>query len=80
VRLYFAIATLCAVSISGCSADYLHHYDGVTLAASDANNTNMLSQTVNPFNPNSRNTHIEGDGARTVAVVQQPRGGSAPRP
>ncbi|MBA1141778.1 hypothetical protein [Mesorhizobium neociceri] len=71
LRLYFAAAT--AVLTSGCAADYLNNYDTMTLASGDANRTNSLLQTVDPFNPNSNNTHIEGDGQRSVAVVQQYR-------
>ncbi len=58
---------------SGCAADYLNRYDTVTLAAGDANRANILSQTDDPFNPNSQNTHIEGDGARAVGVFQSYR-------
>ncbi|RWG71416.1 MAG: hypothetical protein EOQ67_07290 [Mesorhizobium sp.] len=64
-----------ALAISGCAADYLNNYDTMTLASGDANNTNKLLQTVDPFNPNSNNTHIEGDGARSVAVVQHYKSG-----
>lgn len=62
------------LALSGCAADYLNHYDSVTLAAGDANRANSLAQTVDPFNPNSQNTHIEGDGQRSAAVVAQYRG------
>ena len=65
---------LSAVLISGCSADYLNHYDSVTLAVGDANRANNLAQTVDPFNPNSQNTHIDGDGARVAGIVQRYRG------
>lgn len=68
---------LCAVLFSGCAADYLNHYDTVTLAAGDAGHANLLLQTVDPFNPNSQNTHIEGDGVRAAAVVNRYRGVSA---
>ncbi|MEI8717353.1 calcium-binding protein [Mesorhizobium sp. ISC11] len=71
-RSYFS--ALSAILISSCSADYLNHYDSVTLAAGDANRSNMLLQTVDPFNPNSQNTHIEGDGARAVAAFNAYRG------
>ncbi|KAA3448558.1 hypothetical protein C7I87_21040 [Mesorhizobium sp. SARCC-RB16n] len=63
-----------ALAMSGCAADYLNHYDSVTLAAGDANRANGLLQTVDPFNPNSKNTHIESDGQRIAGVVQQYRG------
>ncbi|TPK41271.1 hypothetical protein FJ492_19910 [Mesorhizobium sp. B2-5-4] len=71
-RLYFA--AISAVLISGCAADYLNHYDTMTLASGDSSRVNMLLQTVNPFNPNSDNTHIEGDGQRIAGVVQRYRG------
>lgn len=80
MRFCLGTAVVSAILLSGCSADYLNHYDGVTLAAGDANHANLLMQTVDPFNPNSQNTHIEGDGARSVAVVQQLRGGSVSKP
>ncbi|RUY96054.1 MULTISPECIES: hypothetical protein [unclassified Mesorhizobium] len=63
-----------ALVLSGCAADYLNHYDSVTLTAGDANRANSLAQTVDPFNPNSQNTHIEGDGQRIAGIVQQYRG------
>ncbi|MGX5827343.1 calcium-binding protein [Mesorhizobium sp. 43Arga] len=65
------------LAVSGCGADYLNHYDSVTLAAGDANRANSLAQTVDPFNPNSRNTHIESDGQRIAGVVQRYRGAGA---
>ncbi|WP_225248272.1 hypothetical protein [Mesorhizobium sp. J8] len=71
LRSYFAAASV--VLLSGCAADYLNNYDTMTLASGDANNANSLLQTVDPFNPNSNNTHIEGDGQRSVAVIQRYR-------
>ncbi|MER8374436.1 hypothetical protein [Mesorhizobium sp. M1406] len=67
-------STVLAVLVSGCAADYLNNYDSVTLAAGDANHANMLLQTVDPFNSNSKNTHIESDGQRIAGVVQRYRG------
>ena len=70
------------LTVAGCGADYLNHYDSVTLAAGDANRANRLAQTVDPFNPNSQNTHIESDGQRIAGVVQRYRGttlGPAPQ-
>ncbi|MCA0002886.1 MULTISPECIES: calcium-binding protein [Mesorhizobium] len=49
----------------------------MTLAAGDAYHANMLLQTVDPFNPNSNNTHIEGDGVRAAAIVNRYRGVAA---
>jgi hypothetical protein len=60
----------CSGALSGCAADYLNHYDSVTLAAGDTQKFNSMLQTVDPLNPASKNTHIEGDGARAAAVAQ----------
>lgn len=73
--LYFTAVS--AVLISGCAADYLNHYETVTLATGDTNNAIMLLQTADPFNPNSNNTHIEGDGQRIAGVAQRYRGVAA---
>lgn len=73
--LYFAAVS--AVLISGCAADYLNHYETVTLATGDTNNAIMLLQTADPFNPNSNNTHIEGDGQRIAGAAQRYRGVAA---
>lgn len=65
------ILILCAGALSGCAADYLNNYDTVTLAAGDTQKYNSLLQTVDPFNPASKNTRIEGDGARAAGVAQR---------
>ncbi|MER9345498.1 hypothetical protein [Mesorhizobium sp. M0227] len=65
------ILILCAGALSGCAADYLNHYDRVTLAAGDTQKFNSMLQTVDPLNPASRNTKIEGDGARAASVAQR---------
>ncbi|MDX8509838.1 hypothetical protein [Mesorhizobium captivum] len=57
--------------LAGCAADYLHNYDTMTLASGDSQRANQLLQTVDPYNPASNNTKIEGDGARSVGVVQR---------
>jgi len=57
--------------LAGCAADYLHNYDTMTLAAGDSQKANQLLQTVDPYNPASNNTKIEGDGARSVGVIQK---------
>ncbi|MBZ9845734.1 hypothetical protein [Mesorhizobium sp. CA5] len=67
--------------LAGCAADYLNNYDTMTLASGDSQKANQLLQTVDPYNPASNNTKIEGNGARSVAVVQKyklPPGGSTP--
>ena len=73
-----------SLSLGGCAADYLNHYDTVSLAAGDAQNANRLLHTTNPLNPVSHNTAIETDGQRSTASAaryqtsQQP--GAAPQP
>ena len=57
--------------LAGCAADYLNNYDTMTLTAGDSQKANQLLQTVDPYNPASNNTKIEGDGARAVVVVQR---------
>ncbi|PBC01418.1 hypothetical protein [Mesorhizobium sp. WSM3860] len=57
--------------LAGCAADYLNNYDTMTLASGDSQKANQLLQTVDPYNPVSNNTEIEGDGARAVGVVQR---------
>lgn len=68
--------------LAGCAADYLNNYDTMTLASGDSQKANQLLQTVDPYNPVSNNTKIEGDGARSVGVVQKyklpPKAASAP--
>lgn len=56
--------------LAGC-ADYLNHYDTVTLAAGDAHKANMLLHTDKPFNPQSKDTAILGDGQRTADAVKR---------
>ena len=65
------IVILCAGGLSGCAADYLNHYDTVTLAAGDTQKFNSLAQTVDPFNPASKNTRIEDSGVRAAGVAQR---------
>ncbi|RWA76266.1 hypothetical protein EN836_08300 [Mesorhizobium sp. M1C.F.Ca.ET.193.01.1.1] len=57
--------------LAGCAADYLNNYDTMTLASGDSQKANQLLQTVDPYNPASNNTKIEGDGARSVGVIQR---------
>src|SRR5438067_3401830 len=71
---------LSASLLAGCAADYLNNYDTMTLASGDAQKANQLLQTVDPYNPASNNTKIEGDGARSVGVVQKYKLPPAPAP
>ncbi|RWK01293.1 hypothetical protein [Mesorhizobium sp.] len=66
--------------LAGCAADYLNNYDTMTLASGDSQKANQLLQTVDPYNPASNNTKIEGDGARSVGVVQRYRVPPPPPP
>ncbi|RUV35816.1 hypothetical protein [Mesorhizobium sp. M7A.F.Ca.MR.148.00.0.0] len=74
------ILVLCTGLLTGCAADYLNHYDTVTLAAGDTQKFNSMLQTVDPLNPNSRNTKIESDGARAAGVAQSYRFPPPPPP
>ncbi|WP_192177316.1 hypothetical protein [Mesorhizobium amorphae] len=65
------ILLLSAGALTGCAADYLNNYDTVTLAAGDTQKFNSLLQTVDPLNPNSKNTTIEGDGVRAAGAAQR---------
>lgn len=58
--------------LSGC-ADYLNHYDTVTLAAGDAQKQNILLHTDDPFNPVSKVTAIPTDGQRAADAVKNYR-------
>ena len=81
-RSKLLLILLGASLLTGCAADYLNNYDTMTLASGDSQKANQLLQTVDPYNPASNNTKIEGDGARSVGVVQKykvpPSGSAAP--
>ncbi|MDG4887765.1 hypothetical protein [Mesorhizobium sp. WSM4887] len=65
------LVLLSSSMLAGCAADYLNNYDTMTLASGDSQKANELLQTVDPYNPASNNTKIEGTGARSVEVVQK---------
>jgi hypothetical protein len=69
IRLLFLAA---AAILSGC-ADYLNHYETVTLEAGNTQKQNMLLHSKDPFNPASRNTAIETDGQRAADAVERYR-------
>lgn len=64
------LVVLSVILLSGC-ADYLNHYDGVTLAGGDTQKANRILHAVDPFNPASEDTSIESDGQRTADVVKK---------
>ncbi|MBZ9846814.1 hypothetical protein LB565_02215 [Mesorhizobium sp. CA14] len=66
--------------LAGCAADYLNNYDTMTLASGDSQKANQLLQTVDPYNPASNNTRIEGDGVRSVGIVQKYKLPPSPAP
>ncbi len=70
-RSKLLLALLGTSLLAGCAADYLHNYDTMTLASGDSQKANQLLQTVDPYNPASNNTRIEGDSARSVGIVQK---------
>jgi outer membrane PBP1 activator LpoA protein len=55
------VPLLLSAGLSGC-ADYLNHYDTVTLAAGNTQKTNLLLQHKDPFNPDAVETRIPTDG------------------
>jgi outer membrane murein-binding lipoprotein Lpp len=79
-RVYLVAAvTAGAALLSGC-ADYLNHYDTVTLEAGNAQKANMMLQTAEPFNPQSDNTAIDTDGVRASdAVIRYRNSQNAPQ-
>jgi hypothetical protein len=77
MKIQIALALALPVLCLGCSADYLNHNDSVTLAQGDAVKSNIAIHTVDPFNPDSHNTRIEGDGRRLVGVVRAYRGSAS---
>ncbi|WP_245494655.1 hypothetical protein [Mesorhizobium sp. M4B.F.Ca.ET.017.02.2.1] len=74
------LVVLCTGLLTGCAADYLNNYDTITLAAGDTQKSNSLLQTVDPYNPASNNTKIEGDGERAAGVVKNYRVPPPPPP
>ncbi|WP_244672964.1 hypothetical protein [Mesorhizobium sp. 131-2-1] len=74
------LVVLCAGLLAGCAADYLNNYDTMTLASGDSQKANQLLQTVDPYNPASNNTKIEGDGVRAAGAVQRYRVPLPPAP
>ncbi|TKB19970.1 MAG: hypothetical protein E5V75_05805 [Mesorhizobium sp.] len=74
------LVVLCTGLLTGCAADYLNNYDTMTLASGDTQKANSLLQTVDPYNPASNNTKIEGDGVRAVGVIQTYRVPPPPPP
>ena len=72
------ILAFAGLSLGGCAADYLNHYDTVSLAAGDAQKANRLLHTTDPFNPVSHDTAIETDGRRAADMVERYRTSQQP--
>src|SRR4051794_21784216 len=66
-----ALFVLAACGILAGCADYLNRYDSVTLAAGDAQKQNMLLQTANPFNPDSKDVTLETSGQRAADIAKK---------
>lgn len=76
-QIRLVVLPVLLVGLSAC-ADYLNHYDTVTLAAGNAQAHNLMLQRTEPFNPDSEVTWIPGDGQRTADVVKKYRTSQAP--
>lgn len=74
------LAVLAATALLAGCADYLNHYETVTLAAGDAQNQNRLLHTVDPFNPASKVTAIPTDGQRAADAVKNYRTSQQAKP
>lgn len=70
-RLLRALAPIgLTILLSGC-ADYLNHYDTVTLEAGNTQGYNMLLHADQPFNPASHDLAIGTDGTRAADAVRK---------
>ena len=78
-RAIAAAATLAAM-LAGCSDIYYDRRDTVALTAGDAVAGNAITQTVNPWPPESNNTTIAFNGQRMQAAVERYRNGRVIQP
>ena len=54
--------TLAALVLSGCSADYLNHWDRVAFRAGNAHEANTAIQTIEPWPPEAYDQDIDFGG------------------
>jgi hypothetical protein len=74
-RVRFALAAAAIVApamLSGCNEDdYLARRDTVSLGAGDAVAVNAVTQTIDPWNRNAKNTEINQEGERARVAVER---------
>ena len=72
-RLALAAAAIIAPAmLAGCNEDdYLARRDTVSLGAGDAVATNAVTQTLDPWNRNAKNTDINQEGERARVAVDR---------
>lgn len=63
-------AAAAAAGVGGC-ADYLNHHDSVALRAGDAQRSNRVIQTTDPWPPYVKNTDVDVDGQRAATVIRR---------
>jgi hypothetical protein len=67
-----AAAIIAPAMLSGCNEDdYLARRDTVSLGAGDAIATNAVTQTIDPWNRNAKNTDIQLDGERAGVAIDR---------
>ena len=73
VRCALAAAAIVAPAmLSGCNEDdYLARRDSVSLGAGDAVAVNAVTQTIDPWNRNAKNTNINQEGERARVAVER---------
>jgi hypothetical protein len=73
VRFALAAAAIVAPAmLSGCNEDdYLARRDTVSLGAGDAVAVNAVTQTIDPWNRNAKNTEINQEGERARVAVER---------
>ncbi len=70
-----AAAGLVAALLAGCSDPglYLDRRDAITLGAGDAVAANAAMQTIDPWPPQSRNTHFASNGQKMQSAIERYR-------
>jgi hypothetical protein len=67
-----AAAIVAPAMLSGCNEDdYLARRDTVSLGAGDAVAVNAVTQTIDPWNRNAKNTNINQEGERARVAVER---------
>lgn len=67
-----AVIGLTALALQGCYPDeYESRRDTVSLGAGDATATNSVTQTIDPWNKNVKNTQIHQEGERARVAIER---------